>query len=128
MGRVRNPLAVVRQTLRPAAFHGRGVRGGFFEGWYVKAIDPARRERLAVILGILRPPEQTKEHAFIQIFDGLRGQAGNIRFAASEFSASASVMDARLGRCRLTEHGLSLDVDREDVTLRGRIELGKLTP
>lgn len=114
-------LQRVLGTMRPNAYHGGLFKPPYFEGWYVKLVDRAAEERLALILGISRSSRGDDDHAFIQVFDGLRGQAGHLRFGVEEFSASASRMDVSLGRCHLTDRTYSLDVDGEDGRLEGRI-------
>ena len=45
---MRSPAAYVRGVRHPEAFHGRGVRHGFFEGWYIKLVSADRAQTKTV--------------------------------------------------------------------------------
>ena len=118
----------VRGILRPSGFHGELFAPPFFEGWYVKLVGPAAQERLAVIIGVFEADRTDETHAFLQLFDGRRGEAASIRFERRDFRGSAGELDVTLGSSGLTERGLSLAVDRAGHQLRGRIDFGPLAP
>jgi tocopherol cyclase len=111
--RVRNPLAVIRQTLQPAAFHGRGVHGGFFEGWYVKAVSVDQSARWAFIPGVFRgrDGDRRTDEAFVQILDGVSGESEYHRYEPGEFWAATDRFDVRVGPHRFTDRGFSIDFD-----------------
>ncbi|MBW2526103.1 MAG: hypothetical protein JRI23_18120 [Deltaproteobacteria bacterium] len=118
----------VRGILRPDGFHGALFAPPFFEGWYVKLVDRLADERLALIFGAIDTERAGDRHAFLQVFDGKRGTAANLRFDRGELSASESVLDVTLGGAHLTERAVTLDLARDPGSLRGRIEFGPLHP
>ncbi len=113
MGGVRNPLAVVRQTLRPAAFHGRGVRGGFFEGWYIKVVSMDQSAKWAFIPGVFRgmDADERTDEAFVQVLDGVTGESEYHRYDPGDFWAATDRFDVRVGPHRFTDRGFSIDFD-----------------
>ena len=118
----------VKGILRPNGFHGELFAPPFFEGWYVKLVDRAAEERIAVIVGVFEAERTDETHAFMQIFDGLRGQAASLRFDRADLRASSAKLDVELEGSRLTERALSLAVDRAGHQLHGRIDFGQLSP
>ncbi|GAA5026365.1 tocopherol cyclase family protein [Microbacterium fluvii] len=118
---MRTPAAWARGVRHPEAFHGRGARRGFFEGWYVKLVSADRAQRWAVIPGIFRGLQadtDTDDEAFVQVLDGLTGRSWFHRFPPHEFHASDTEFDVRVGASRFTANGVTLDLPQ----LRGRVE------
>lgn len=109
---MRGPWAHVRGIRRPEAFHGNGVRRGFFEGWYVKAVDAQQRARWAIIPGVFRgrDGDQVTDEAFVQVLDGATGRSWYHRYATTDFIASDRVFDVRVGSNRFSTHGVHLDL------------------
>jgi hypothetical protein len=111
---VRNLFDVVRGSLHPEGYHGRGASRPFFEGWYVKLVDRDRGQRWAVIPGIFLGSRATDsliqpDEAFVQILNGTTGESWYHRFPVSEFDASATGFDVRVGPNRFTEAGIHLE-------------------
>ena len=77
---MRTPAAYLRGIRHPEAFHGRGVRRGFFEGWYSKLVSADRTQRWAVIPGVFRAADGATDEAFVQVLDGLTGRSWYHRF------------------------------------------------
>lgn len=121
---MRSPLAYLRGVRHPEAFHGRGVRGGFFEGWYVKLVSADLLHRWAVIPGIFRAADGADE-AFVQVLDGLSGRSWYHRFPASAFTASDRGFAVEVGANRFDGSGVVLDLPQ----LRGHLGFASpLTP
>lgn len=114
---MRTPAAWLRGVRHPEAFHGRGVTGGYFEGWYVKLVSADRSQRWAVIPGIFRAEDGSAE-AFVQVLDGRTGRSWYHRYDEREFAASSDSFDAVVGPNHFSSRGVSLDLPQ----LRGRIE------
>ena len=105
----------------PEAFHGAGVRRGFFEGWYVKLVTADRAQRWAVIPGVFRGlagDDGERDEAFVQVLDGLTGRSWYHRFPVEEFRASDRGFDVEVGGNRFTPMGVTLDLPQ----LRGRVD------
>lgn len=107
---MRGPLALIRGIRHPEAFHGRGVTGGFFEGWYVKVADAQQRARWAFIPGVFRghDGESVTDEAFVQVLDGATGVSAYHRYAATDFSASADDFDVWVGPHHFSSQGVSM--------------------
>lgn len=94
---MRSPAAAVRGIQHPGAYHGDGVRHGFFEGWYNKFVSADRSQRWAVVPGIFRGlatgddgerEDTPRDEAFVHVLDGLPGRSWYHRFPVEEFRAS----------------------------------------
>lgn len=110
---MRSPLAIVRDTMHPEGFHGRGVRGGFFEGWYVKVVSADTSSRWAFIPGVFRGEDDgvRTDEAFVQVLDGATGRSWYHRYPTSEFWAASGRFDVRVGPHRFTDRGLHVEFD-----------------
>ena len=109
---MRGPRAFVRGIRRPEAFHGHGVRRGFFEGWYVKLVDPRQEARWAIIPGVFRgrDGDVVTDEAFVQVLDGATGNSWYHRYDADEFVASGAEFDVRVGPNHFSSRGVHLDL------------------
>lgn len=117
---MRSPVAWARGVRHPEASHGRGVRTGFFEGWYVKLVSADRSQRWAVIPGVFRGlagDDGARDEAFVQVLDGLTGRSWYHSFPAAELAASDRSFDVTVGSNRFHAGGVSLDLDQ----LRGEV-------
>ena len=117
---MRNPISAIRSTLHPEGFHGRGVRGGYFEGWYVKCVSADLAHRWAVIPGVFRGEDAgvRTDEAFVQVLDGATGASAYHRFDPGEFWAAEDRFDVRVGPNRFSDRGMELDLPG----LNGRID------
>lgn len=96
--------------MSPAAFHGRGVRTGYFEGWYVKLVSADRAHRLAVIPGVFRGGDGATDEAFVQVLDGATGRSWFHSYPTDEFWAADDRFDVRVGPNRFTDRGVHLQL------------------
>lgn len=104
------PVSFLRGVQHPEAFHGRGVRSRFFEGWYVKVVSANTQHRYAFIPGIFLGPDDSVQEAFVQVLDGLNGRSWYHRFPVSEFEASDREFSVRVGENRFTREGVTLSL------------------
>ncbi|MFN8379345.1 MAG: tocopherol cyclase family protein [Anaerolineae bacterium] len=111
----------IDQTLHPEWYHGEAKQPPFFEGWYFKLVSPDRRLRYAIIPGIFLSHDPQRHHAFVQVFDGVRGHATYHRYPASAFQAQAGAFDIRIGPSRFTRTGIELHIADEQRTVEGEI-------
>src|SRR6478735_1515663 len=109
---MRTPVSYVRGVRHPEAFHGRSIRRGFFEGWYVKLVSADRAQRWAVIPGVFRglAADRERDEAFVQVLDGLTGRSWYHRFDVDEFEASDRGFSVRVGPNRFDAAGAMLDL------------------
>jgi hypothetical protein len=113
---MRSPAQYLRGIRHPEAFHGHGVSGGFFEGWYVKLVSPNQQQRWAVIPGVFRG--NGKDEAFVQILDGGSGRSWYHRFEHDDFVASSDKFEVRVGGNRFSAAGVHLELPQLTGDLR----------
>ncbi len=80
----------------PNRFHGWGKKRRYFEGWYIKVVDPTERFAWAFIPGISMAANGER-HAFIQSLDGKKRQAAYHRFNARQFQPAEDRFSLHLG-------------------------------
>ncbi|MCU0296044.1 MAG: hypothetical protein MUF33_13875 [Candidatus Nanopelagicales bacterium] len=114
----------MRRVLKPAGYHGDGRRSKYFEGWYVKLVDPDQDARLAVIPGVFLAPEDDGPHeAFVQVLDGRSGRSWYVPYPMSDFVADPEHFAVQVGPNRFSTAGVVLDLP--DVGLSGRVDFGQ---
>jgi len=110
---MRSPASWIRGIRHPEGYHGRGIRRGFFEGWYVKLVSADLSQRWAVIPGIFRGvgsgADAERDEAFVQVLDGLTGRAWYHAYPVSEFEAADDRFEVRVGANRFSAAGVHLD-------------------
>jgi tocopherol cyclase len=121
-------LKRIRSVWRPEAYHGDRPGAGWFEGWFFKVSDAARRRTLAFIPGVFfgKAPEET--HAFVQVLDGGTRESRYFRYPIGAFRASERALDVSVGPNRFTPGAMELDFRSRGMDLRGRVEFGPFRP
>ncbi len=117
---MRTPVDYVRGVRHPEAFHGRGVKRGYFEGWYIKLVSADLSQRWAVIPGVFRglaEAEGERDEAFVQVLDGLTGRSWYHRFEPEQFSAEPGRFGVTVGDNHFSADGAELNLPQ----LRGSI-------
>ena len=109
-GGMPGPLSWIRGIRHPEGFHGTGIRGGFFEGWYVKVVAADQQARWAFIPGVFRgrDGDEVTDEAFVQVLDGATGRSWYHRYPVEEFQAASDRFDVRVGPNRFSSQGLSV--------------------
>ena len=110
-------LRSLTNVLHPARFQGRGRRRNYFEGWYLKVVDPTRDLAFAAIPG-LSYDAAGRGHAFVQVVDGVRERGEYHRFDLRELAVGRTpratptpdAFDFAVGANRFSESGMDLDV------------------
>lgn len=115
-------------VLRPEIYHGREAQLPFFEGWYLKSVSSDLSEALVIIVGVIRSAKAELTHAFLQIFDGRRGDYRYLEFPVDSFWASASKMEVRLPGVEFNAEHIKVDIDRAECRVHGKITFGNLKP
>ncbi|MCC6615745.1 MAG: hypothetical protein IT320_19905 [Anaerolineae bacterium] len=113
-------------VMHPERYHGHGKHPPFFEGWYYKMISADRERRIAIIPGIFQSDDPAKHHAFIQIFDGLSGDATYHRFPAESFDAARDRFELRIGPNLFTRDRIHLDIDDDLRTVHGDLRFNSV--
>ena len=109
---MRGPLAFIRGIRRPEAFHGHGVKRGYFEGWYVKVVDAQQSARWAFIPGVFRgrDGDTVTDEAFVQVLDGATGRSWYHRYPIADFDAAADDFSVVVGGNRFSRSGVHLEL------------------
>lgn len=109
----------VSKILRPELFHGDVLRPPLFEGWYFKVVDTTGQHRYAFIPGIFIGRSDEDSHAFVQVLDGVTGQAAYHRYPAAAFQAAPDEFEVCVGNNRFRLDHIELDIDTPLQTVRG---------
>ncbi len=110
----------------PQAYHGPPKNRPFFEGWYIKLIDPAHKYRLAIIPGIFFATEKSKSHAFIQVLNGSTGDSYYFEYPVDAFGASSRSFEVEIADNFFSEHELSVNLSNDQFDLKGKLNFFKL--
>ena len=108
----------LRALRRPPMYHGWGKTRNYFEGWYVKLVDPTERYVFALIPGIHMDADGA-QHAFVQVLDGKRGTAAYHRYPAAQFRPADDRFAVHVGDSFFSAQRLQLNLPE----LRGSVEL-----
>lgn len=115
----------------PELFQGTNKKNHYFEGWYYKTVSKDSLTTIALIPGISLYKEDT--HAFIQIF--LSSNTPNktlktyyIRFPFSEFSYVDVPFQIKINNNSFSLTSVSLDINTEDITLKGQFSIDEIVP
>jgi hypothetical protein len=133
----------VRNVWHPENFHyhhrlaggarrGKAGRGGSFEGWYLKLVDPAGSQPYAIIPGVFLGDDA---HAFVQVLDGRAATSAYHRFPIEDFRADHRRFEVEIADNRFGTGGLRLDLDGSRIVqdrggkrggaIRGEIRFGE---
>jgi tocopherol cyclase len=115
-------------TFHPEIYHGYGKKPPFFEGWYYKLVDATEQHRYAIIPGIFRAEDPSKNHSFIQVLNGMTGEATYHTFPEDAFDAHPEQFRVRVGNNYFQADSLSLDIQDEALSLKGQLHFQNLAP
>jgi hypothetical protein len=122
-------MQAYRRSLQdPSRYHGHNRQRNFFEGWYFKLVDPSGQHRYALIPGIFKHQNPADSHAFIQVLNGLTGQAAYLRYPVDQFWADTESFSVRIGENHFQADRLDLNLGEGDFHLRGQLGLCDLRP
>jgi tocopherol cyclase len=99
----------VENTMHPAGYHGDKATKNFFEGWYVKLVSADRAHRIALIPGLFLGPNG-EDDAFVQVLDGATGRSWYHQYSRSDFVASSTEFDVRVGPNHFSSTGVHVDL------------------
>jgi hypothetical protein len=114
-------IQYLRGVFRPDIYHGFNRRPPYFEGWYFKLIDASLVQRWAVIPGIFRAEDPTKDHSFIQILDGVSARATYHEYPVDAFWAHPSRFEVRVGGSAFSVDRMTLEIDDGQRLVHGEL-------
>jgi tocopherol cyclase len=103
----------------PQLFQGSLNRNRYFEGWYFKHVSFSRGHVYSFIPGVSLT--KTDKHAFIQVIDGISGKTWNVKYPLSDFSYSKKEFNVSVGKSTLSEKGIRLNINTEDLKINGEV-------
>ncbi len=118
----------IQRVMHPEWYHGQRKQPPFFEGWYFKLIDASEQHRYAVIPGIFLSHDPEKQHAFVQVLDGLTGASAYFRYPAEQFSAAENDFDVKIGPNRFRRDGIHLQLEGDALALKGDLAFENCVP
>ena len=104
-------------------FHGTEGTGPYFEGWYFKHQSPGG-QALALIPAFHMDGEGRRT-ASLQVIS--RDRAWWLEYPASQLQVSRKPFQVRIGQSSFGEEGVSLQIQRDGLSLRGTLRYGPLT-
>lgn len=118
----------IQQVMHPAWYHGHRQKPPFFEGWYFKLIDAQERHKYAVIPGIFLSDDPAKQHAFVQVLDGVTGGSAYFTYPAEQLIAAEDDFDVRVGPNHFRADCISLNLSGDELALNGELNFEGLSP
>lgn len=112
-----------RALWHPDMYHGWRKKRNYFEGWYIKLVDPAGLASIAFIPGISMNANG-EQKAFIQVLDGLEAKSYYYDFDSEDFHPSDREFSLNIGPNVFSHQGLKVDLPE----FKGQIDFGELTP
>ena len=105
----------------PDLYHGKNKVKNFFEGWYFKISDKSGKHVLAFIPGISLGSSDEFSHSFLQIVNGINNKYDYLKYQADSFKYVPDKLDVTVNGNNFSLDGFSLDVDENDVKIKGSI-------
>ena len=108
-----------------------GIRVGLqkkesFEGWFVKIDDQVNDLMISVIWGY--STHDATKHAFIQFTSSIEHQTSYIRYPIEELKWQEKPFVLQIGKNQLSEKGMTLDLEKEGMSIKGDFTFGEFTP
>jgi len=113
----------INTMYNPPLYQGRRKKRSYFEGWYFKQTVQHQSggkgmDVIAIIPGVSMDKDGVK-HAFIQVFSSFEEKTWYISYPFSSFTAAKKAMHITIEKNSFTEEGISLDIDYQDLHLKG---------
>lgn len=122
-------LPFLHGILHPECYHGHQARPPFFEGWYYKLVDKTEQHRYAVIPGVSLSAGEDGPHAFVQVLDGVSGQAAYHIYPLEDFWAAEKSLYVQIGPNHFTAASLKLDLPEDaPLSLKGEAVFYDMVP
>jgi hypothetical protein len=104
-------------------FYGRYKKRSYFEGWYFK--NQNERDTISFIPAFHVDQNQNKS-ASIQVITN--DASYYLTYPIDEFSVSDKGFGIRIGKNRFTDRGITLNIKRNNLTLKGKLNYTAFTP
>ena len=118
----------IQNIWRPDNYHGWGKRPPYFEGWYVKLVDPTEQHAYAVIPGIFLGEDPADSHCFVQTLAGNSGHSTYHRYPLDQFHADPDRFRVQVGPNYFSAQEIALDIAGPERTMQGVLRFDGTTP
>lgn len=118
----------IYKTMNPSIYQGYGRKAPYFEGWYFKLIDASEQHRYAIIPGIFIADDPAKNHAFIQVLDGINGTATYHEYPHSAFEAHPEKFWVRVGDSTFGAESIKVHIDDAQLRLHAEVQFNGTVP
>lgn len=126
--RVARALPYVAHRLwTPEVYQGAGRRNDYFEGWYLKCVDGRRLHPIAFIPGVSHDARGGTSHSFVQVVRS-DGRTTYLEYPLEAFSFDRRRFEVRVGPNVFSASGVTLDIDRDGIEVRGSLTFGPWRP
>ncbi len=112
----------IYEIMHPEIYHGHRKSAPFFEGWYYKVISADGQQRYAIIPGIFKAKTPESDHAFVQILNGMTGEATYHSFPADHFDASLSTFEVYVGENHFRADHIELNINDKQLRAQGQLK------
>lgn len=122
---------IFKHTEEQIKYQGTNKKRNYFEGWYFKHVSADLKNIVCVIPGISF--DRTDSHSFIQVlikrdYDGKPGlMTEYYKYSVDDFSYTVNPFCLAIGNNKFKSDGIELDLNSENLTLKGSIEYSGLT-
>lgn len=105
-------------------FYGENQSGPYFEGWYLK--HQSREGQVLALIPAFHLDPAGRRSASLQVIN----QKGSwwVEYPDEDFLADSERFRVRMGRCCFCRRGAKVEVEREGLSLRGRVRYGPFMP
>lgn len=111
---------MIIKLYKPEVFQGNLNQSNYFEGWYFKHVSQDLNHVYSFIPGVslsLNDP-----HSFIQIINGISGNAIYVRYMLEEFTWDKKKMHVKIGKSEFTDNSISLHIEDKDISVEGKLD------
>lgn len=117
----------VRRIWAPAVYQGGAKRDNYFEGWYLKCVDGARKHPIAFIPGVSYDAAGRTSHSFVQIVRP-GGHTTYHEYPVDQFTFDPDRFEVTVGPNRFSSEGIELDLSCDGVEVSGELKFGPMRP
>lgn len=114
------------RVANPELFQGRNKKKDYFEGWYFKHSTKDKDINFSIIPGVNY--EKNKKSAFIQVIIGPEYKSYYINYDYTDFSYTDNPFSVKIGNNLFSTDCITLDIETDNVKLKGKIEYKNISP
>ncbi|MFZ7131707.1 MAG: tocopherol cyclase family protein [Eubacteriales bacterium] len=114
-------MYLTTKIFNPEIYQGKYKNHHYFEGWYFKMVDKRQHHILSIIPGISKGNALNKNHAFIQIINGIKGETFYISYAMDKFQYSIKNFHIEIGENKFTSTKIVLNIKHPDIEISGTL-------